>query len=153
MDTTRVRAAYRRANDVPGAVDDFQAEALAFASRWRGEALAQAARLYASEGNGRDTLKPLVDVEGFITLLDWSLDRPERFPDRRMAALALAFGVIPEAELGTATRQGRYLVLHGAVEKSQEAQRELIADLPSIFAGMTAGAPPKRGLFSFGRRR
>jgi hypothetical protein len=137
---------------VPGAFEDFQGEALAFAARWRGEALANAASLYLAEGKGRDTFKPLVTAEQFTDLLDWSLDRPERFPDKRTAALALAFAVIPEVELGTATVEGRYLVLHGAVEKSLEAQRDLVSDLPDILANVAAGAPRKRGWFSFGRR-
>lgn len=150
MDTAGVRAAYRRVSAGEGEFSSFQSEALAFADRWRADALAHAARMYVSAGVGRATFKPLVTGDGFVELLDWSLDRPDRFPDRRAAALALALSVIPDGELAGATPEERYLTLHGAVEKSLEAQRELIGSLPDIL-----GKPPGRkpGLFSFLARR
>ena len=77
------------------------------------------ATLYVTQGANRLVDKPLGDQEYVAGLFDFALRQPRSSNVWRSAAMAIGLSVIPEHELGKATKEERYLAFHGAAQLAQ----------------------------------
>lgn len=115
MDTSKIAKAWHQV-EVNGAdASTFTIAAIGFVAEHESAALENAARLYAKRGRGRTAHSPIVDENGAIRALSWSLLRPLGSPEHSIAVTALAVCALPE---GLAKPDDQYLVTHGSIQKS-----------------------------------
>ena len=139
MDKEAVKQVYRacdRDDDVglTGVGSDaFRIVALAYTVQEPSSAR-NAARLYHSMGEGRASDLPIGDPEYVGGLFELALRQPRDSPVSRATAIAVGFSIIPDSELGNATEEDRYLVLHSAALLAQsiagDLGRALVSDWP-----------------------
>lgn len=104
-------------------------------------AVQHAAQFYHSEASRLGEAAPIGDVNHVSGLYQLALAQPPVVPAVSAVATAIGLAALSESELGKATPQDRYLVLHGAALTAQELAASIGRSFVAERNASRAGGP------------